>query len=205
MYFFPAKPKLITLRQGLFQKLNSDPNYVAELKYNGDRLELITPNGGKDFEWWNRYENRFHFTPSSRLLETSKSLRLKGFCQLDGELIDHRTKGVKNTAILFDIIVYNGEVMVEKTFAERRELLWQIFGAPEEIFDIPEEGMNLAPQWPSGEFKDVYDLYTKVGWIEGLVMKDLRAKLIVGRTSCPVVTTMYKVRKKQETNPLMRW
>jgi ATP-dependent DNA ligase len=205
MYFYPAKPKLITLRQPLFQKLNSDPNFIAELKYNGDRLELITPDGGKTFEWWNRHGSRFHFTPSKRLLETSASLRLKGICQLDGELIDHKTKDVKDTAMLFDVIVYNGQVLVNRTLEERKEILWDVFGKPEEVFDMPEEGVNMTPQWPAGEFQDVYDLYTKVKWIEGLVMKDLKAKLIVGRTSCPVVTTMYKVRKRQETNPLMRW
>lgn len=205
MYFYPAKPTLITLHQQLFQDLNSDPDYVAELKYNGDRLELITPDGGKTWQWWNRYEALFHFTPTPKLLESLRPLKLKGWCQLDGELLDHRTKGVKQTPVLFDVIVFDGKVQME-TFNVRRNRLWEIFGTPEEIYDTPEQGVvNIAPQWNAGEFRDVYDLYTRIEWVEGLVMKNLRSKLIVGRTSCPTVTTMYKVRKRQKTNPLMRW
>ena len=205
MYFYPAKPTLITLRQPLFQKLNSNPDYVGELKYNGDRLELITPDGGKTFQFWNRHGGRFKFDPSARLLESLDRLDLEGWCQLDGELIDHKTKTVKKTVVLWDVIVYNGELQL-KLYEERRELLWEIFGKPEEVFDMPEEGVvNMTPQWPAGEFQEVYDTYTKVAWIEGLVIKDKKARLIVGRTSCPDVTTMYKVRKAQVTNPLMRW
>jgi ATP-dependent DNA ligase len=204
MYFFPAKPKLITLQQDLFQKLNGNQNFVGELKYKGDRLELITPDGGKTFQWWNRHGSIFKFNPSAKLLESVKPLKLKGFCQLDGELLDHKTVNVKNTPVLFDVIVFNGELQNNKTFRQRREMLWTIFGKPELIYDTPEIGVvNIAPQWPTGEFQDVYDEYTQIKWIEGLVMKNLEAKLITGRTSCPTVATMYKVRKPE--NAVMRW
>jgi ATP-dependent DNA ligase len=107
--------------------------------------------------------------------------------------------------MLHDVIIWNGKVLTDKTFAERRKILESLFRDITfvSVMDIVERrdyGMlkNLsvypAIQWKKG-YKKVYDEYIKFDEVEGLVIKKLSALLKVGTRDCPIVTSMFKVRR----------
>jgi integrase/recombinase XerD len=84
-YFYPEKPRLAQVNQALIDSLDSSPDWVAEPKYNGSRLQLHhMPTG--EFQVWRKIP-RF-LTP----LEQEKLL-----APLQGS--DHPVK-VRNLALL---------------------------------------------------------------------------------------------------------
>lgn len=192
--FYPPKPTLISIDQRLFEKLDKDPNVIAELKYNGTRLvhqrfPIISLSPRGEFEFWNREGSQLKYTPSEVLLSNLRSLNWKGYCVLDGELLHTKVKSTKHHIVLFDVIIWNGEKVTQKIFSERRKIL-------ESAFQVGKLFENLypAPQWKTG-FRELYNLVIEIDYIEGLVMKRLDAKMVLGKSSSPVVATMWKVRK----------
>ncbi len=192
--FYPQKPTLISIDQPLFEKLDKDPNVIAEVKYNGTRLILqrfpvisLSPIG--EFEFWNREGSQLKYTPSDELLSNLRSLNWKGNCVLDGELLHTKVKSTKHHIVLFDVIIWNGEDVSSKPFSERRQILESAFKVLS-IFD----NLYPAPQWKTG-FKTLYEMAIKTDYMEGLVMKRLDSKMVLGKSSSPVVATMWKVRK----------
>lgn len=187
--FYPPKPILISIGQPLFSKLDRDPNVVAEMKYNDSRLVLKrSPQG--EFEFWNRYGARFNYSPSENLLANLKRLNWKGHCVLDGGLLHTKVKSVKHHVVLWDVIVWDGEEVIKKPFSERRVILEKVF----EVSKLFDNNLLLSPQWKT-EFRKLYHEVIKADYIEGLVMKRLDARMVLGKTSSPVVATMWKVRK----------
>ena len=187
--FYPPKPTLITLQQPLFQALEKDSRVIAELKFKGDRLILKRLKDGK-FEFWNRHGSKFKYTPSAKLLEHLSSLNWKGECVCDGELLHNKTKSIKHSVALWDVFIWNGESLKAKPFVERRAFLERVFG------DKRYEDLWRSVSWLDG-WKEVFDRLTVREEIEGLVMKRMDAKLILGNTSSPKVSYMWKVRKPE--------
>jgi ATP-dependent DNA ligase len=195
-YIYPPKPILISIDQPLFKELDADPDVVGELKYNGTRLELyvyepIRPTVQR-FEFWGREKQRLTYSPSEKVIECLNQIQWEGNCLVDGELLHFKSKQTKNMIVIWDVFVWNDEFLGKQTFAERRKLLESAMPVSFQTGEFKD--VFLSRQWSTG-FKAVYDEYTKIAWIEGLVMKKLSAKLIVGTTSCPDVPYMWKVRK----------
>ena len=188
IYLFPPKPTLITITQPMFQKLENDPDYVAEVKLNGTRLELYVFNSGERFEFWNRHKKVLKYDPSKELVEHLKKIKWQGNCIVDGELMHFKTTNIKHRIVLWDVLIWNDEYQGVKSYAERRQILEDAFG------NVAFADLYVNPQYKSG-FKELYDEHTKKDEVEGLVMKSLKAKLIVGKRDCPVVKYMWKVRK----------
>lgn len=192
--YYPQKPTLISIDQLLFNQLDKDPNVVAELKYNGNHLILkrFVPDtidglmGGFDF--WNRHGQVMKYTPSAELLKNLKSLNWKGYCVMDGELLHTKDKSTKHQVVLYDVIIWNGEEVIRKSFRERRAILDELFRG------FAYEKLFATQQWNTG-FRAIYDEAIRTSYIEGLVMKRLDARGTLGKTSSPVVATMWKVRK----------
>jgi ATP-dependent DNA ligase len=193
MIFYPPKPTLISITQPLFSQLDKDARFVAELKYNGDRLILQRFEDGS-FEFWNRHGEKLRrYDPSPIILQHLKNLKWEGYCVCDGELLHHKTKHIKHHAILFDVFIWNGQSLKLKPFVERRTYLERLFGVHDN-----DSWVTIAPQWKTN-FKKVFDDFTKNEEIEGLVMKRLDAKLQLGTSSSPTVKYMFKVRKPGPT------
>ena len=189
--FYPPKPTLISIDQPLFEKLDRDPNVIAELKYNGTRLvfQCFPLTSFSPIEFWNREGSQLKYAPSKGLLSNLRSLNWKGYCVLDGELLHTKVKSTKHHIVFFDVIVWNGEEVTQKRFSERRKILEAAFQV-DKLFD----NLYPAPQWKTG-FRLLYNEMIKIDYIEGLVMKRLDAKMVLGKSSSPVVATMWKVRK----------
>jgi len=187
MIFYPPKPTLITITQALFSELELDPRFIAELKYNGDRLILYKDN---NFDFWSRHGAPLRkYQPSAQLIDHLNSLNLfSGSWVFDGELLHFKTKAIKHRVVLFDLYVWKGKRIDQLPFSERRKRLEDVFTGSNF------EDVILAPQWLSG-WREVFDTETEREEIEGLVMKRLDAKVTFGRSSSPVVSYMFKVRK----------
>jgi ATP-dependent DNA ligase len=186
MIFYPPKPTLISIDQPLFKQLNDDPNVVAELKYNGNNLVLHRFEDGR-FEFWNRHGSKFNYEPSKEVLSDLQNMSWAGYCVVNGELRHNKVKGVRHHIVLWDMFISNGLSLKELSFIKRRHFL-------ENLFRVSQEAVTLTEFYLS-DFKKIFDLYTKLPEIEGLVMKKLNSKLELGYTSSPTVKYMFKVRK----------
>jgi ATP-dependent DNA ligase len=192
-YYFPENPTLISKDQSLTAELSADPDYVAERKYNGIRLQLHYLNG--KFQFWGRHKDVLRFIPDAELRKELNSLaeeiRLTlgtpGYCLFDGELRNNKTKGVRQKIMLFDVFIWNGEVLTGVPFSERRAIIESL---------IPVDGEPIGCPF---HFKDKFiDAFNKVvtdDEIEGLVIKNLKGKFKISRTSPVNSAWMYKVRK----------
>jgi ATP-dependent DNA ligase len=210
-YYYPQKPKLISIRQPLFSQLDLDKDTIAELKINGTHLILFRFSDGR-YEFWNRHGEKLQYIPSKELIGKLNSLHWEGDCLLDGELEHTKVHIRKHTIMLHDIMIWDGVLLQNETFAERRKLLESMFylcinpstlesmfpdtwktGDYEKVREIKD---NVYPsiQWNSG-YQGLFDKYTKLEEVEGLVIKKLSAKLKVGMHDCPEVSTMFKVRR----------
>jgi len=189
MIFYPPKPRLITVTQPLFEQLERDNRVVAELKFKGDRLVLKRMVDGS-FEFWNRHGSKFDYTPSPELLKNLRSLDWIGDCICDGELLHKKTRHIKHHIVLWDVFVWDGKSLKSKVWAERRAYLERLFG-----------GRRFGNLWISdiwrNDWKTIFKKEIPRNEVEGLVMKRMDAKLILGYTSSPVVPYMWKVRKPE--------
>jgi len=199
-YLYPSKPILISKNQDLFKNLKTK-GYIPEIKFNGDRCELLLTKTNGIWEFWNRHGSKFtHYTPHPDLLKEIGSLKVEGDVQLDGELLHFKVEGIKHILVLYDIYIWDGKPLVDKTFAERRVMLDGLFDSKPDLHSFLSNNPNfskhllLSPQL-DGDFPTLFEEITKYGYIEGMVMKDPKAKLVYGLKSCPVNPWQFKVRK----------
>jgi len=203
-YFYPQVPTLISVTQPLFSQLDKDADTVAELKINGTHLILKRFSNGS-YEFWNRTGEKLQYRPSTEVLRSLNVLKWEGDCELDGELEHTKVHSRKHTIMLHDVIIWNGELLTNKTFSERRKILESLFEDITfvSVMDIVEKrdykilkklSVYPAIQWKK-DYKKIYDEYIKFEEVEGLVIKKLSALLKVGTRDCPIVATMFKVRK----------
>ena len=184
-FFYPERPKLIHINQLLFEMLSDRKEYVAERKYNGSRLQLHYLD--RKFQFWNRHGARMDYRPSDEVQEALDALPLKGYCLFDGELRDKKTKDVRNKIIFYDIFIWQDNLLIGQPFWYRRNIL-------KKIFKCNAEPVGITEQFP-GEFRDVFNDVIQDEEIEGLVMKNTRGVLDLGRTSAMDSAWMYKARK----------
>jgi ATP-dependent DNA ligase len=215
--YYPPKPLLISTDQPLFAKLEQRADVVAEPKYNGTRLILkrivddaihtgvwLKPY----YEFWNRDGEILKYQPSTELLKQLDMIKWEGDCVLDGELLHFKTKKIKHCVIIFDVYLWNGLQTLNWAFEDRRKLLEDKILIPDDCIANPINGffknntVRLAPQVLGGRkdhFRYFYEILIKFEEIEGLVMKSLTAKVVLGRRESPTVAYMWKVRKPGPT------
>lgn len=189
-YFYPEKPKLLHKDQPLFTQLSKDPDWIAEPKWNDKRLQLHhLPNG--EWQFWNRHGERLAYVPTQELLDALNNLKLKGYWLFDGGLRDGKVKGVRNRVVLYDVFIAEGTVLTDQTFDDRRGILEVLFH-----YCGPADGwtLDLAAQFET-DFRTWFDSYQNDQEIEGLVLKNRKGKLALGRTGPHNSGWMWKVRK----------
>jgi ATP-dependent DNA ligase len=187
-YFYPERPRLLHVNQPLFESLSQNPAWVAEPKYNGSRLQLHVIDGA--FHFWNRHQEPLVYTPSREVLDSLRSLDLKGYWLFDGEMRHNKTKGIKHQAVLYDVFIANGELLNAKPFWWRRQIMAGIKG----LFVGDDATVSLTHQYRD-RFREAFDGLITRDEIEGLVIKNLQGRLNLGRTRATDSTWMWKVRK----------
>ncbi|MDI6854035.1 MAG: hypothetical protein QME75_10600 [Deltaproteobacteria bacterium] len=193
-YFYPERPRLLHIEQPLFERLSRDPDWVAEPKYNGSRLQLHHLDGAWFF--WNRHQQLMDYRPSREIIDALDGLDLKGYWLFDGELRHHKTRGISHKIVLYDVFIREGELLLNAPFQDRRNLLAYVLrphllaygGEP----DAPALGMPC--QYYDG-WRRVFAEVTRNEEIEGLVLKNRRGRLNLGRTKAAESSWMWKVRR----------
>jgi ATP-dependent DNA ligase len=184
LYFYPEKPKLITQQQSLFQVVSNDPNWIAEFKYNGSRLELHCFDG--KFEFWDRHGKKLVYTPTDEVLDSLYALGLTGYNVFDGELRHNKVTGVRNKIVLYDTHVWQNNLLMNQTFEHRRSFIESLkLSGP----------LSITQQFDT-DFDKVYEMAMQDPELEGIVPKKKSGILNLSRVSNQHSNWMLKVRKQ---------
>ena len=202
-YFYPEKPVLILIESEAFERFSNDPDYVAEPKYNGSRCEVHILDGHVEF--WDRHGKHLKYNSDplheKERNELKKALVTvfgkKGYFVLDGELRHNKVSGIQNKLVIYDIHIFENEVLNKLVFGSRRSILEQKFGEAHGYFD--KRILSLIHQYKT-DFQKVFDDYVAGFYgdpeeYEGIVIKNLNSKLKLGRASGTDSIWMFKVRK----------
>lgn len=187
-YFWPEKPTLVSIDQAIFNMMSRDSNWIAEPKYNGARLELHIMNGKPEF--WDRHGKQLAYQPNAEILdEIARLFPQEGYYVFDGELRHNKVVGVRNKIMIYDYHVCGNELMIGIPFRERRQYL-------ESFLTVDAEPIGIPVQYET-DFETIFTtLVAENNEFEGLVMKNLKGQLELGRSSSLKSKWMKKVRKK---------
>ena len=132
-----------------FRQLDRNPNWNAEIKYNGWRLMIFIDN---DIRMFNRHSTE---------IDINKNIFRQHFedvphgTVLDAELVHFRTTDVKNVIIIWDAPFYG--VDLRKTpLIERRKYLEHFSIAPRTIKRGQKVQVYRTQQFKAGKFKELY-------------------------------------------------
>jgi hypothetical protein len=196
-YIFPPRPKnaIPDTELGFWD----NGSLVAQPKLNGSNCVIFT-NGEKTIVM-NRHNQRLtNFNISDN--EIKDIYRGEGWMILNGEYMnksksDENNQVFNHKFVIFDILGFNGEYLVGKTFEERIQLLDSIYGQvdseKEYLFKVTENVYRVKSY--VDDFKSLYDKLTPIDMIEGLVMKRKNARLELGTSENNNTKSQLKCRK----------
>lgn len=202
-YIYPPRPENAIP----YSDLDSWDNgtMIAELKINGSNTSIYT-NGDicKIMGRHNQTLSNFQISKEEIIENLYKPLNLNGnWIVLNGEHLNKSKKCEDNRIfnqklILFDILVFDSNHLVGKTFDDRIVLLDDLYGQRksnrEYLFGISENIYHIKSH--RSEFKKLFDEYTPIDMVEGLVLKKKDSKLELGLTEKNNNKSQVKCRKK---------
>ena len=196
-YIFPPRPKNAIPDTEL--SFWDNGSLLAQPKLNGSNCVIFT-NGEKTIVM-NRHNQRLtNFNISDN--EIKDIYRGEGWMILNGEYMnksksDENNQVFNHKFVIFDILGFNGEYLVGKTFEERIQLLDTIYGQvdseKEYLFKLTENVYRVKSYVV--DFKSLYDKLTPIDMIEGLVMKRKNARLELGTSENNNTKSQLKCRK----------
>jgi len=196
-YIFPPRPKnaIPDTELGFWD----NGSLIAQPKLNGSNCVIFT-NGEKTIVM-NRHNQRLtNFNISDN--EIKDIYRGEGWMILNGEYMnksksDENNQVFNHKFVIFDILGFNSEYLVGKTFEERIQLLDSIYGQvdseKEYLFKVTENVYRVKSY--VDDFKSLYDKLTSIDMIEGLVMKRKNARLELGTSENNNTKSQLKCRK----------
>lgn len=196
-YIYPPRPKNAIPDYELSSF--DDGTFIAQPKLNGSNCVIFT--NGQRFIVMNRHGQRL---TNFQLNENEiKSLyKGNGWMILNGEYLnkskmDETGNSFNHKFIIFDILCYDGDYLLGKSFADRIELLDSLFGKnssdKEYLFSISENIYRVKSY--ESNFLNLYTKISSIDMVEGLVMKRKNARLEIGNTENNNVKSQLKCRK----------
>jgi hypothetical protein len=196
-YIFPPRPKNAIPDTEL--EFWDNGSLIAQPKLNGSNCVIFT-NGVKTIVM-NRHNQRLtNFNISDN--EIKDIYRGEGWMILNGEYMnksksDENNQVFNHKFVIFDILGYNGDYLVGKTFEERIVLLDELYGQidsdKEYLFKVTENVYRVKSY--KVNFKNIFDKLTSIDMIEGLVMKRKNARLELGTSENNNIKSQLKCRK----------
>lgn len=196
-YLYPPRPKNAIPDSELdFWDNNT---LFCQPKLNGSNASIYT--NGKKVIVMNRHGQRL----TNVRLSDSEILSLykgSGWMILNCEYMnksksDENNQVFNHKFVIFDILSYNGEYLVGKTFEERIKLLDSLYGQvdseKEYLFKVTENVYRVKSY--VDDFKSIYDKLTPIDMVEGLVMKRKNARLELGTSENNNTKSQLKCRK----------
>ena len=187
-YFYPEKPVMVHRDQELVHRMSENPDYIGEIKFNGQRLVLHVIDGVPEF--WGRHGDILTYKPSESVLSAiSEKIPSVGYYIFDGELRHNKVPGVRDKIVLWDVFAWEGRT-VRLGYDDRRELLKSL------NLDCSLDSTLILIGQCEGNFKETFDrLITESDEFEGIVMKNRKGKLNLGRTGAKNSDWMFKIRR----------
>lgn len=196
-YLYPPRPKNAIPDTEL--EFWDNGSLIAQPKLNGSNCTIFT-NGVKTIVM-NRHNQRLtNFNLSDN--EIKDIYRGSGWMILNGEYMnksksDENNQVFNHKFVIFDILAFDGEYLVGKTFEERIKLLDELYGQvdseKEYLYKIT-QNVYRVKSYQTG-FKQFYDKYTPIDMIEGVVMKRKNARLELGTSENNNTKSQLKCRK----------
>lgn len=128
-YIYPPRPRAAIPRDQINYVLGENSTWIAQLKYNDSRCMVKYLPGGK-IELWNRHGEKFrNYTCPEELhnqltkLHTTLNLNQDKISILDGGLLDAKHPAIKDTIVIWDILVHNGNHLLGTTYQERKGII----------------------------------------------------------------------------------
>lgn len=167
-------------------------NMFAQLKFNGSNTLIFT--NGEQIRVMGRHNqilSNFNISREEIIDNLYKPTGLSGkWLVLNGETLnkskkDEMSQTFNQKLIIFDILVYDSNHLLGVTNLERVNLLYDIFNQKpsekEYLWGIS-QNVFLAKHHFDG-FSELFDMYTKIDFIEGLVLKRINAKMEIATES----------------------
>lgn len=197
-YIYPPRPKNAINPNEIDSWDNG--SLVGQVKMNGSNATIYT-NGEKYFIM-NRHGQRLTGVQLTKE-EINDLYRGDGrWMVINGEYMNKQKKDENNLPfnhkfVVFDILVYNGEYLVGKSFEDRVKLIDELYGQVESnkeyLYKISDNIFRVKSYYDL--FSQLFEKYTKIDMIEGLVFKRRNAKLEMGNTEENNTRSQIKARK----------
>ena len=166
--------------------------FIAQPKLNGSNTLIFT--NGEEMYVMNRREERL--TRFNMDKEEIKSLhRGNGWMVINSEYMnkaqsDSKGENFNNNLVIFDILVFENEHLVGKTFQQRITLLDNLYGTKDSenekfLYDVSDNVYR----------EELYNDLVDIDMYEGVVIKRKRGKLENGLTENNTIKSQIKCRK----------
>jgi hypothetical protein len=197
-YIFPPRPKNAVPQSELFSWDNG--SMVAQPKLNGSNATIYT--NGLEIFTMNRHGDRLTRVEikSDEILSLYKGTG--GWSAFNGEYMnkskyDENKKVFNHKFVIFDILINDGDYLIGKTVEQRVQLLDQMFGKnsseKEYLYSISENIYRVKSY--ENEFNMLFDKFTGVDMLEGLVLKRKNARLEMSGSELNNMKWQIKCRK----------
>jgi len=149
--------------------------WLAQVKKNGTNSVIFVPPVGKPFAKTRHEKDPEHklwaFTDDS--IKVFEAARTKGWSVFNAELLHSKGNGIYDTNYIHDVLVYDGQYLLGKSYIERYQLLQKIFKVRKKTQSqshyIIDNNTWLAKNHAIG-FKVLFNRLTNED--EGLVLKN---------------------------------
>jgi hypothetical protein len=186
-YIYPPRPANAVPVANITDYDNG--SMFCQPKMNGSNCTIYTD--GNQFVVMNRHSQRLtNFRINKEELSLLYKEGMSGWLVLNGEYLnksktDETGQVFNHKLIIFDILVYNSDYLVGKTFQERIQLLDTLYGQTSSeknyLFSITPQIYRVKSFTES--FSEKFNELTERGSVvEGIVMKRKGARLEVGNT-----------------------
>jgi hypothetical protein len=195
-YYYPPRPENAVMRMSL--PAYNSLGWVAQVKKNGT-CNLIAVSPDKELFCMTRHNTEHKlWAPDKDSSEPFKNLTGKGWYLFVAELMNNKVPNIKNINYINDVLAVDGEHLVGSTFRDRQKIIASLFVAPTSIEThshfIVHPNLWIAKNYENVNFQTLFDTLDKPE-DEGLVLKNLDAKLAVGRSKSANSGWMVKIRR----------
>lgn len=196
-YIFPPRPKNAIPSEEI--DFYNTPMFFAQPKLNGSNT-VIFMNEKKTYVMNRRGERQTRFNvPMEQIRSLYKG---SGWMVLNGENMnkaknDSKGENFNNNLVLFDILVFDGDYLVGRSYQERIALLDNLYGrmsSEEDFLYSISDNVYRVKSYDS-DFDELYESLVKIDMYEGLVIKRKRSKLEIGTTESNNTKSQIKCRK----------
>lgn len=196
IYYYPNRPVLVPPdpetplqpKPDYINSLEESGKYLAELKYNGDNIQIHTDT----MKFWNRYKELHNYQPSEEVIEELSRWPKNSI--LNAELMHSRTVDIKHTIIIHCIMAWKGDYLIGKTWRDSRNILDECINQ-----GLSGPQVKISPVWEAGFWKLFQETDGKI--LEGIILKNPEGRLVFSATPIKDVNWMLKIRKSCKKYP----